>query len=711
MATLEKIRKRSVLLLIVIAVALLAFIIGDALTNSRQIFGNGTTVAQVGSNKIDLMEYQRRVSEANEQLRNTPNAPDGQALQQMVLEQMVAEALLDEAVGKMGVRVGGDLLRIYMFNAQIPEVQLIMQQLNQAGVPVQTPEQAWNAIFNPQQYGKTAQDMESFRQAWIAAESSAKKGMARELYQGALAGAFQPNDIDRQMLAQDFNTQVKANYAFKPYGNLDAKQYPVSDQDKQAAYDELKHMYKVEAPTKSVAFIRVDVTPSQSDLNASKALAAKTRGELARGGQLGRDTKKAGVATERHTLRAVDISDQAVRNFVATAPQDSLLTVYNDIKGFEIIRMGERKAAVDSIQINLVATAGGALPQRVLAALNSGLGLDSLYTTGHFSQDSVIVAQKEYWVQMYGPAGPTEAMEQSMLDTLRSAAGRYVILQSDPKQGALIGKIVKENAPVEVYSYEDITYALKPGTNTLANAQQKLGNFLADNNTAKAFLANAAKKGFNVSQYDLSQNSPAIPVFEGGQEFLPDSRQVVRWVMIDGKKGEVSPYFESKDLLHPQLYAVAITDEFDDYMPVTHRHVAPMVEQYARNSKAGDAWVKQYNKGNAQASAKAMGQQLQAADIAFNPFGTGGVADHEVVGKITGSKKGQYNIVKGRDGVYVYQVLDVKNVSAQMDDAMYTQMFQQFNGINPQNPTGFIFNALKGKKKVKNNVYQFEAGK
>ena len=287
MATLEKIRKRSVLLLIVIAVALLAFIIGDALTNSRQIFGNGTTVAQVGSNKIDLMEYQRRVSEANEQLRNTPNAPDGQALQQMVLEQMVAEALLDEAVGKMGVRVGGDLLRIYMFNAQIPEVQLIMQQLNQAGVPVQTPEQAWNAIFNPQQYGKTAQDMESFRQAWIAAESSAKKGMARELYQGALAGAFQPNDIDRQMLAQDFNTQVKANYAFKPYGNLDAKQYPVSDQEKQAAYDELKHMYKVEAPTKSVAFIRVDVTPSQSDLNASKALAAKTRGELARGGQLG----------------------------------------------------------------------------------------------------------------------------------------------------------------------------------------------------------------------------------------------------------------------------------------------------------------------------------------------------------------------------------------------------------------------------------------
>lgn len=711
MATLEKIRKRSVLLLIVIAVALLAFIIGDALTNSRQIFGNDTTVAKVGSSKIDLMEYQRRMSEFNEQIRQNPNAPDPQAVSQLVLEQMIAESLLNEAVDKMGVKVGGDLLRIYMFNAQIAEVQLIMQQLNQAGIPVQTPEQAWNAIFSPQQYGKTAQDMESFRQAWIAAETVAKRGMAGELYRSALTMAFQPNDLDKQMLAQDFDTQIKTNFAFKPYGNLDAKQYPVTDQDKQAAYEELKYMYKVEIPTKSVAFIRLDVTPSAADQKASKALAAKTLGELARGGQLSKDTKKAGVAIDRHILRAADIENQAIKDFVASAPKDSMLFVYNDIKGFEIIRMGDRKQDVDSIQINLVATAGGSLPNRVLTALNSGINLDSLYTTGHFSPDSVIVAQKEYWVEMYSSNGPTEAMDQSMLDTLTNAAGRYVLLRSDAQQGALIGKIVKQNAPVNIYTYEDVTYALKPGSNTLADAQQKLGNFLADNNTTKSFMDNAAKKGFNLSQYDLSQNSPAIPVFEGGQELLADSRQVVRWVMMDGKKGEVSPYFESKDPLHPQFYAVAIVDEFDDYLPISHRHVAPMVEQYARNSKAGDAWVKQYNKGNAQASAQAMGQQLQTVDIAFNPYNTGGVADREVAGIIAGSAKGKYNIVKGKNGVYVYQVVDIKKVPASMDDAMYAQMIQQFNGINPQNPMGYIFNALKGKKKITNNVYQFEAGK
>ena len=47
MATLEKIRKRSVLLLVIIGAALVAFIIGDFLNSGRNIFGDGTTVAKV----------------------------------------------------------------------------------------------------------------------------------------------------------------------------------------------------------------------------------------------------------------------------------------------------------------------------------------------------------------------------------------------------------------------------------------------------------------------------------------------------------------------------------------------------------------------------------------------------------------------------------------------------------------------------------------
>ena len=60
MATLEKIRKRSVLLLVIIGAALVAFIIGDFLNSGRNIFGDGTTVAKVDGEKIDYLAFQQR---------------------------------------------------------------------------------------------------------------------------------------------------------------------------------------------------------------------------------------------------------------------------------------------------------------------------------------------------------------------------------------------------------------------------------------------------------------------------------------------------------------------------------------------------------------------------------------------------------------------------------------------------------------------------
>ncbi|WP_302350320.1 SurA N-terminal domain-containing protein, partial [uncultured Duncaniella sp.] len=46
MATLEKIRSKSALLLIIVGAGLLAFIIGDFFTSGRTLFGTGTTIAK-----------------------------------------------------------------------------------------------------------------------------------------------------------------------------------------------------------------------------------------------------------------------------------------------------------------------------------------------------------------------------------------------------------------------------------------------------------------------------------------------------------------------------------------------------------------------------------------------------------------------------------------------------------------------------------------
>ena len=85
MATLEKIRKRSTLLLIVVGLALLAFIIGDFFTSGRTLFGDGTTIAKVGSHKIDIQEFQRRYENANQQYQQQNAKIDPAQLQQLSL--------------------------------------------------------------------------------------------------------------------------------------------------------------------------------------------------------------------------------------------------------------------------------------------------------------------------------------------------------------------------------------------------------------------------------------------------------------------------------------------------------------------------------------------------------------------------------------------------------------------------------------------------
>jgi len=63
MATLEKIRSKSVLLFTIIIVALLAFIMGDFLTSGRSFFGPGNTVASAGGAKVNYNDYQERLNQ------------------------------------------------------------------------------------------------------------------------------------------------------------------------------------------------------------------------------------------------------------------------------------------------------------------------------------------------------------------------------------------------------------------------------------------------------------------------------------------------------------------------------------------------------------------------------------------------------------------------------------------------------------------------
>lgn len=710
MATLEKIRSKSVFLIVVIGVALLAFIVGDALTNSQNIFGERTTIAKIGGTKIDFTDYQRKREELNNQLeearRQNPAQYanfDTQILAQMALEQLIQEKLVDDAADKAGIKTSGNLLRYYMLeNPQNPAVMNIVQQLNASGLSVQTPQQAYEVIFNPKRNGLTEAQMEPLKKLWLNAENEMKQNLKGMVYQRVLAGTVKANDLDKKALYNDYITTSNVDVAFLPYTNLNEKDYPVNADDLKKAYDEKKGLFAVEEPTKDVSFISVSISASAEDRAHARELAQQTVANLRdSAGQLSKQIKKEGVAMTHHAMRASDLPAGVIKDFVTTAPKDSVKLVSESIQGFTVVKVGKHIVAVDSIQVNLITTATDVLGNKVLAALNNGLVADSIHTK--FPLDSV-ATQFDQWIPLYTADGPTNAIPEETLDSLRNAGGKYVALQATP-QGMLIGKIVKENAPVAVYEFDEAEYLLGPSVKTVNDERAKLEKFLLDNKTAADFVKNAEKAGYAIQEFNFTQSTPAVPRMMGMNQYYPDSRQVVRWVMMDGEEGDVSHIYESKNALTPALYAVAVDRVYDEYIPMTNPQVKEMLKQQVMASKAGDKMVEKYSKKtqSMQAAAQAMGVAPQN-NSQFRFGNNMGVNDPAVMGKIAGTKADKkVSIVKGQDGVYVFQVNSNGKETFPFTDQMYEQQYFQF--VNPN-----LIEMVKGDKKLKNNIYKFEAG-
>lgn len=271
-------------------------------------------------------------------------------------------------------------------------------------------------------------------------------------------------------------------------------------------------------------------------------------------------------------------------------------------------------------------------------------------------------------------------------------------------QGSVLAQVAKRNAPVEVYEYDEYTYELKPSTKTVNEEREKLEKFLDQNADTKAFAANAAKAGYSVQDFSLTQSSPAVPRMAGMRSFYPDSRQVVRWVMIDGKPGAVSHIYESKDALTPALYAVAVVDEYDDFAPLANSDVKNFATDKARRSKAGDDLIKQYQPKSGSMATVAQAMAVEAQNAANFRFGRNPqVADSKVMGKIAGSKPGKVVLVKGENGVYAYQIASQQKENFPFNEQQYEQ--QYFQLVNPN-----MGEMLKGSDKYENNIYKFEAG-
>ena len=119
MAAIGSIRKHGVLLLVIIGLALLAFILGD-LSNVTRVFSNKYTMARIDGKKMD-QTYSKQYEENTalmKLLQGKTSLEDNDTYQihEMTWQQMLQDAVLDKQLEKLGMAYNNQMIEDFKEN-------------------------------------------------------------------------------------------------------------------------------------------------------------------------------------------------------------------------------------------------------------------------------------------------------------------------------------------------------------------------------------------------------------------------------------------------------------------------------------------------------------------------------------------------------------------------------------------------------------------
>ena len=687
MATLEKIRQRKKILAIVIGAALLAFIIEVGIEAIGRSGGN-SAAAKVGSEKIDIMQFQRRVEQEASQDQQNNQQMDAASRQQQVLEEMINEKLLEQEFSKLGITVSDwEITQLMTGSNPAPAVAQFAQQ-----VGAKSPAELYDFIMNPGKQGIQEQQVAELRNEWNKMQDEIVKQYKFSKLQSLIAGCMQANDLDRAQMAEEEAVTNVVTFAKKDYSTIPDDKYPVSDQELKAEWEKKKPMFKIDEDLRAIHYIAVNIEPNQQDIAAANKIADAAYIALQKG--RGVDSVRLLGTVQIDTAKMLQKElPMKVRDFFASAEvgttrRDS--TVNNHHVMYKLIN---KQVSLDSVELSYVVIQGDAKTQKaVLDQLNSGKTLDDLKKAYPQKLDGKL----NEWQRIYNAP-------DSMKAKIANGGEGYFVYMSG-EQGATLMKVNDKKAPKTFYTLATVTYDAYASTKTSEELRDKFQDFLNKNKTVKAFEENAAKAGFNATEMVITPSTPQLGNGMYGQG-IKDSRKAIKWA-FDNKKGDVSPIFSDNNDV---MIAVAIDEIYEEgYLPYTFPQGKEMLTQMVRNNKKGEALMKQYQ-GKAKdlnGYAALMGVKVDTANVVF--ASNDPKIEPGLVGRMSVAKQGTLQgPTKGNSAIYVYQVVKQEKAERKPSKEELDNRYAQRRGAQIFSSPRSIYNILSKATKVKKHLIDF----
>lgn len=367
MSTLEQIRQRPVLIISILGVALLLFIL-TADDRPQELFSDNHTVAKVDGEKIDYLEFQKRVEQVQQNYQNQGyNNVDRDQLQTEVLQEMIQETLLKNEYARLGLTVtDNELSKAILGETPHPYVLQMMQQMG-----IGDPKMFYDAVANPQKQGiQDPQQIAQLREAWAAIEKQTEEMLMASKFQNLLLGSLNANKLDAQAAYAETTRTWKIAQAAKDAATLDDKGFEPTDAEMQAEYNAQKGLFRLQEPTKVISYVSVNVNPSEADLaEARKVVNGAIASLRTQNGTEGLDGNTAFVIN-RVNAPASAMAPQ-LRNALARIQADTVTEVSFLNNTYTLAKLIGSTSQVDSVLVDMAMVTDAALTDSVMAQLNS----------------------------------------------------------------------------------------------------------------------------------------------------------------------------------------------------------------------------------------------------------------------------------------------------------------------------------------------------
>ncbi len=256
MAVLNKIRQRSLFLILIIALALFSFVLADLFKNSDALSSKSQNiVATINGTDITREDFLEKVERAQRQAG--PNATNTQVMN-MVWEQEVRRAVMQTQYDELGISVEKDQMRDLLKTSLATSPEF----LNEAG------------IFDENKLNEYIANLKETSQqayaSWINYEQSiAANGLQQNYFnmvKAGLTGTLAEGELEHK-LAGD---KVDIKYVQVAYSTIKDSLVEVSKSEIAGYINENKKAYEVEA-SRDIKFVQFSEVASVEDENAFKA--------------------------------------------------------------------------------------------------------------------------------------------------------------------------------------------------------------------------------------------------------------------------------------------------------------------------------------------------------------------------------------------------------------------------------------------------------